>query len=801
MTGLISDIRQSARCLAGSPGFTAIAVAALALGIGANSAVFSIVNAVLIRPLPFESPERLVVLRTTQADSDDREPFSPDDYLDVRDQASTLESMTAWDYWGHALTGEGSPVQIRAIRATSSLFELTGATAMIGRTFTSDEETIGREKVVVLDHGFWSTYFGGDRQVLGRDVLLDDEPHTVIGVMPPDFRFPDDDAIALWQPLAFQLGDGSRQKRQYNSIGRLAPGISLDEARAELATIAGRLAEAFPASNTGRGFWIDTARSILIQDQRQLMILLGSVGLVLLIACANVANLLLARGTSREKEFAVRLALGASHWRLARLMLTESLLLSLVGGGIGILISIWAIEAAAGWSDLQIPQWNPVHIDAHVLLFTFLVSILTAVAVCLPPAAQASRKSPGEALKGGAGAGHISTRRRPLRQALVIGEIAISLILLVGAGLLMNSFWRLTRVEPGFNPEGLLLVQLNIPSSRYPDDAHVSLFYESVLERLRGLPGVISAAATVTIPMYPAGIDFDLPVVVPGRPDATGQAPEEADYRVVTPDYFRTMGIPLIKGRVFTQFDRPGSRSVLIVNQEMARRFFPDDDPIGKFVSIPIGGAHEIIGIVGNVMQRGLDTEARPEIYVPFREHPFGYAALVVRTGEPPLNLVSEVEAVIHAVDATLPVYASATADGLLSDSMARRRYGMVVLGGLAGIGLLLASLGVYGIISYSVGLRRREIGLRMALGARRRDVVELIMGQGIRLVGAGVATGLLGAFVTTQLLVGLIYGVHPADPVTFAVVSLVLMVVALAACVVPAWRAACLDPLDALRE
>ncbi len=803
MDTFLHDVRYGARTLWRSPGFTAVAVLALALGIGANSAIFSFVNATLIRNLPFSDPDRLVVLWEVSSNGEVNEA-SALDYLDWRAQAESVEDMAAWVSWGRTLTGGSEPEQIDVVRASPSLFSVLGVEPRLGRAFTADEDVEGRNTVVILSHWFWQRRFGGDPAIVGRTVTLDGATHTVIGVMPASFRFPDEDAIAMWMPLTYLSHERRfRRVRMFNVIGRLASGTSIDEARAELQTISARLADQHPESNTGWSAELAPARAILIGPNPLLLILLGAVGFVLLIACANVASLLLARAADRSKEIAIRTALGAGRIRLVRQMLAESVLLALLGAAVGLVLAVWSIDMISALDPGHFPRWNAFDMDVNVLVFTGAICVLTALLAGLVPALQASSPDLSQSLKEGSGRATSGSRSLRVRSVIVVMEVALSLVLLVGAGLLINTFYQLNRVRPGFNPQNLLVAWLDLPETRYPDDEEIVRFFEDVLLEVRAISGVQSAAFVTTLPMSPVGSDYDLEVSIEGVPGPETGA-QNGDFRVVSDDYFRTLGVPLLMGRSFDSRDEPEAIPVVIVNETFVRRFLSDVDPVGKVVILGDDGDWrvQIVGVVGDVKHRGLDAAPRPEMFVPQTQiYAHNGMNLVVRTQGDPLSYVDAVKRRVYAIDADQPVAEIATMGQLLDDSVARKRFNMLLLGSLAAIGLILASTGIYSVIAYSVARRTQEIGIRMAIGARANDVLALMVFQGMRLAAIGLVVGLAGAFVLTRLLNSLLFGVTATDPATFALVSALLMIVALGASYVPARRATRVDPITALRS
>jgi putative ABC transport system permease protein len=800
MQTLLQDFRYATRTLRGSPLNTTVAVLALALGIGANTAIFSVVNAVLLRSLPFREPDRLVVLSSVRPESGARDDVSAADFEDWRASSRTFQTLAAWRFWGMALEGMGEPEELVSIRASANLFQLLGVAPAVGRGFRPEGDQPGRDRVVVLSQGLWQRRFGGDPRIIGRSLTLDGEPYTVVGVMPAGFRFPDDDDVSLWLPLAFQdFETHSRSVRTFNVLGRLAPGATLAQARAEMEGLAVGLARRYPDTNAGWGAAVMPAREALVGRNRALVVLLGAVAFVLAIACANVASLLLARASRRRRELGIRTALGASRLRVVRQLLVESALLGFFGAVLGLVLATWGTPAITALAPEGLPQWNPVSLDATVLLFTLAVSLGAAVLAGVVPALQASAPDPVASLREGGTRLTAGSRAGRVQGGLIVAEVALALVLLVGAGLLLKSFVRLRNADPGFRMENVLVATIFLPSSRYPEPSREALFFEELRERVRRLPGVISEGAVTALPMNPVGIDYDLPLEIEGRPATAGQEPR-VDYRVATPVYFRTLGIPLLRGRDFSETDRPDRPGVMIVNRALARRFFPGEDPVGKRVRTPEGGPLEIVGVVGDVRHRGLDVAPVPEMFVPFQQAPHGGMTLVARTRGDPLALSAAVKHEVYTLDPNQPITVLTTLDRVVSDTLAAPRFDAVLLGGFAALALALAVLGIYGMLSYAVSQRTQEIGVRMALGARRNEVVRLVMGRGMALAGAGVALGLAGALALTRVLRGLLHEVSPTDPTTLAATALLLVAVALPACWIPARRATGIDPLIALR-
>ncbi|HEV3471346.1 MAG TPA: ABC transporter permease [Pyrinomonadaceae bacterium] len=799
------DLRYGVRTLLKNPGFTAVAVVALALGIGANTAIFSVVNAVLLRPLPYRDPDRLVMVweDNTKGGYPRNTPAAAN-FLDWREQSRVFEGMAAIANQSFALTGAGEPERIDGRRVSASLFPLLGVEPLLGRVFLPEEDQPGAGRAVILSHGLWQRRFGSDPNITGKALTLNGESHTVVGVMPAHFRFParEDE---LWVPIAFTNEQAANRGTHYlQVVARLRPGVTVEQAQAEMSAIAARLQEQYPSQNTGVGAAVVPLHEQLVGDIRPaLLILLGAVGFVLLVACANVANLLLARAAARHKEIAVRVALGASRMRLIRQFLTESLLLAAVGGLAGLLLSLWGVNLLRAFIPESISQVGAVSIDAKVLGFTLLVSLLTGLIFGLAPATQASNFNLNETLKEGGRDSSAGSRGNRIRAVLVVAEVAVSLVLLIGAGLLINSFLRLRSVDPGFRADNLLTMRIVLPELKYPDQARRAAFYAEALRRIEALPGVESAAVTNWIPLVRQGDSNSF--TVEGQPDpGPGRSPSVAT-RVVSPRYFDTMGIQLLRGRQFGEQDRADSPPVVIVSEAMARRSWPGADPVGK--RMKMGGYNsdapwmEVVGVVKDVRQFELTAEPRPQIYLHYEQPAFFRPSnLVVRTGADPLGLAATVRKTVWEIDKDQPVSNISTMEDVLSESISRQRFSMLLLGIFAGVALVLAAVGIYGVMSYSVAQRTHEIGIRMALGAQAADVLKLTVGQGLRLVLVGVAIGLAAAFALTRLMESLLYGVSATDPATLVTISLVLITVALLASYVPARRATKVDPLTALR-
>ena len=811
MNNLLQDIRFGLRMLLKSPSISIVATIALALGIGANTAIFSVVNAVLLRPLPFPESESLVSLFETDRQRGlERGTHSYPNFFDIRTQNTVLERVACFHGGDYILSGRGEPARLQGSVVTSDLFPLLRVQPILGRTFLPDDDKPSESgRVVILSQPLFQKRFNSDPSIVNQAITLNGISFTVVGVMPAGFEFPiQNDPVELWTTIA---GDASgetpvtaqRGAHFLQVIGRLKPGVTQEQAQAEFTAIASRLEQQYPDTNTHRSLRVDSALTALVGNIRPtLLILLGAVACVLLIACANVANLLLARATSRHKEMAIRAAMGASRLRVIRQLLTESVLLSLLGGAVGLLLAVW-------WSDLlialgkeDIPRAVHVGIDLRVLGFTLGVSILTGVIFGLAPAFHSSKRELIDALKEGGRGTSEGARRNKVRSALVVTELAIAVVLLVGAGLLIKSLWRLQKVNSGLQPQNVLTFNVGLPEKyNYEKQAR---FFIDLKSRLESLPGVQSASSVLPLPL--SGDRFSISFEIEGRPMAPKDHPS-GDFFAAGVGYFRAMGIPIIKGRDFDDRDRYGSTPVVIITETLARQFFPNEDPIGKRIKPGINTIEgdtttmrEIIGVVGDVRNRGLDTAPKQAYYVPQTQVPFDQMVMVVKTADDPHNLISAATKQVSAMDPDIPVFGVKTMEEYLSTSVAAPRFSTTLLTIFAGVALVLTVVGLYGVMSYSVAQRRNEIGIRLALGAQSRDVLLMIVKQGSLLIGLGLVIGLSGAFALTRLIASMLFGVTAKDPLTFTAVGALLAAVALLACYVPAWRATKVDPMEALR-
>jgi putative ABC transport system permease protein len=799
------DVRYGMRVLVKSPVFTTVAVLSLALGIGANTAIFSVVNGILFRPLPYPESERIVAVWHTPPQESfpglDRFTVSPGNYLDWKAQSQSFEQMAVYEYLGLSLSTGDDPVSVTGAAVSPDFFSVLRSPAGRGRTFFPEEEQTGRNQVVVLSHGLWQRAFGADPNLVGRTLTLDSRSYTVVGVMPAGFEFPQE--AELWVPLAW---DG--QQKQVRSIhdslvvARLKPGVSLSQAQAEMSTISSRLEQQYPEENKGWGAVVIPLQEDLVGDIRPaLLVLFSAVGFVLLIACANVANLMLARGANRQKEIALRIALGATRGRVVRQLLTESVLLACLGGLLGLMLAGWGGEVLIRLSSGSLPNPGDIGLDRWALGFTMLVSLAAGVVAGIAPALQFANAEMSETLKQGTGRTGASIKQRT-RKALVVCEVALSLILLIGAGLMIRSFWKLQSVDPGFDTSDTLTMTVVLPPTRYSEPQQQLAFLDRALEQIGAQPGVVSVGATTTLPLTGSG--SKQPFTVEGRPAASVAEQPLAQTRYVTTDYFRAIGVPLRQGRFFSEQDREGGPQVVIVSEAMARQLWPGQDPIGKRLTPSFHlqqGAREVVGVVGDVKSSVSEAAAAATMYLPFRQTPRPYMVFVTRTASDAGNFVQPVSKAVYAVDKEQALTNVRTMEQVLTDSMTGRRFNMTLLIVFAALALVLAAVGVYGVMNYSVVLRRRELGIRMALGAGTMDVLRLVLGQGLALTLMGVGVGLLGAYGLTRLMSSLLYGVAATDLLTFASVSGVLIAVGLLASYLPARRATKVDPMIALRS
>jgi putative ABC transport system permease protein len=795
----MNDLKFAARQLLKNPGFTVVAVLTLALGIGANTAIFSIVDGVLLKPLPYDQPGQLVQVWEAPAPGK-RMYASPGAFLDWRQHSTVFEALSLANDTDRNLAGDGEPERVSGLAMSASGLQILRARPFLGRTFAPDEDQPGKDNVVVLTHGFWQRRFGGETNIVGRTIQLSDQRHTVIGVLPPRFLLGDKAEFVV--PTAITPAEADqRAGHSHLVIGRLRPGVTFEQAQNEMNVVAARLRPLYPPHKQDWSVILVPMHEQITGNIRPtLLVLVGAVGFVLLIACANVANLLLAKASSRQKEMAIRAALGASRGRVIRQLLTESVLLSAIGAMLGLLLAFEAVSAVRNLSAVDLPRAHELGLDLRALGFAGLISLLAGVAFGLAPALHTSRPNLNNMLKDGARTSGTGPRSR-VRSGLIVAEMALSLVLLIGAGLLLNSFVRLVRVPSGINPRNVLTMQVTLPEKKYPDYQRRAVFFEQVLGRLGSLPGVEAAGVAGTLPL--AGWSYGTGFSVIGRREQPVSG-YPADHDFCTPDYFRAVGIPLRKGRFFDQRDQGVASRVVVISEALAREHFPNEEPLGQRIHLDvlsgkIDEGWEIVGVVGDVRQHGLGEAGRPCVYRP-QAAARSVGNLVVRTTSAPLAIADSVRKAILEVDPSQPVANVRTLDEVLAASVAQRRFTMTLLGGFAGAALLLAAIGLYGLIAYAVQQRTREIGIRMALGATRGDVLGLTLSGGMKLAGIGVAVGIAGALGLTRVLTRLLYEVSPTDPLTFAGVALLLLLIALLASWLPARRAAGVDPMEALR-
>lgn len=816
MENLFKDVKYGARNLLKHPGLTALALITLALGIGANTAIFSVVNAVVLRPLPYAEPERLITLFETMPGSDHRS-VAPGNFFDWRAQNKTFDAMAATFYGNFNLTGDGEPERIDGATVTSNLMSLLGAPAQIGRTFQADDDDHQDRNVALISDSLWKRRFGSDQSVIGRSITIDEIPHTIVGVMGRSFQFPShSDLWVLGRnrgavPLALisQVPNNDwvheRDAHFIGVIGRLKPGVSLSQAQSDIAGLTRRFEQEFPQTNGGLGSNLVPLHVQVVGDVRgMLFILLGAVGLVLLIACTNVANLMLARASQREREIAIRSAVGASRLRLIRQLLTESLLLSIAGGLAGLLVSIWAVEVFVKLSPGDIPRLGEVSVDLRLLMFTLLVSLLTGVAFGLLPAFQATRTNLNTALKESGTKASEGRQRRRSRNVLVVTEIALAQVLLVGAALLAISYVRVTQIDPGFNPDRVLTAKIAPAARKYPDPKTRGAFYTTVLDHLQRLPGVESVGMVMSLPF--SGSSMNRGFEVEGRPVPRSDENVSMDFQIVSPGYFSTLEIPIKRGRGLGETDSATTQPVIVINEAMARRYWPNEDPVGKRLAIGESSRdtswRTIVGVVGDVRHASLSEAPVPTAFISYHQDLESWPRMgfVIKAKGDAASLTAAVRKELASVDPGQPVYAIAPMTNLLSTSVAQRQFIMLLLGSLAAIAVALAIVGVYGVISFSVSERTHEIGIRMALGAHARDVLQLVLGQGMRLTLVGIVIGVAAGMALTRLLTSMLFAVSPTDFRTFTLVAVLLGLIALLACYIPARRATKVDPLVALK-
>ena len=794
-----------------APGFTIVAVVVLALGIGANTAIFSVVNAILLRPLPFRDPERLVqVWHVPPAKSFPgmtRFDVSPANYLDWERQNHVFQSMAIYRSSNYNLTGTGEPESVPAIGVSPEFFSVLGVQPMLGRVFLPEENQSGRGHVAVLGQSFWQTHFASDPNIIGHTILLNSQSYKVVGVMPSKSVFPtSSDPKAqpqLWIPLAWTDAERAvRGNHNYLVIARLNAGADVKQAGAEMNTISTRLEQAYPADDKGWGAAVVPLRDQLVGDVRPaLMVLLGAVGFVLLIACANVANLVLVKTLAREKEIAIRTALGASSVRVARQILSETLLLALTGGVLGLIFAHYGVKLIVAFLAQSLPRATDIAVDGWVLAFTLAVSMFSGVVAGLVPAVRASKANLNDSLKQGLGRTDADSGGNRTRGVLVVSEVALSLVLLIGAGLMIRSLSRLRNVDPGLDSHNVLTMSFSLSSTKYGKPSQQTTFFDELLRRVRALPGVASAGTIDTLPLGDGG--STQPIAVEGHPLLAMSEQPEVAVRAVEPGFFETMRIPILQGRPLSSADVADRPAVTLISESMAKRFWPNENPIGKRLKMTFfpEKSREVVGVVGDVKAYGLDViEPVATLYLPLAQQAMPYMSLVVRTSSPPNTLASAISNAVHEVDREQPMVDVITMDDIVADSLSHQRFNMLLLSAFSGLALLLAAIGIYSVLAYSVRRRMREIGVRMALGAQPGDILRMILGQGTKLALIGTGIGIAVAFALTRLMASQLFGVTATDPVTFLSVAALIILVALSACYIPARRATKVDPVVALQ-
>jgi putative ABC transport system permease protein len=822
---MLQEIRFAIRSLAKSPAFVVIAIATLALAIGANSAVFSLINALLIRPLPYQKPSRIALIwEQFVTQGLERIPCSPPEYLDLEKEFQSGAGLAAFNYQTFNLGGGDVPERISGAVVTPTLFPLLGVEPIKGRTFAREEQGEGHDDVIVISERLWKRRFSADPLLVGKTLLLNGRSYTVIGVMPAKFEFPIPlfgvqgnqfaERVDIWKPVAFTKNElEQRGSRSYGMITRLRPGVSLSQAQAELDRIISNWKQTYKDNYSGGGFGakIYSLHDQVVGEMRTgLAILLGAVVFVLLIACANLATMLLARASARERELAIRVALGAGRWRLLRQMLTESVLLALVGAAFGILLSVWGLELLKQIGARTIPRLAEVNIDLVVLMVTAVTAVGTGILFGMIPAFASAKPELTEALKEGGRSSTTGARRNQVRNSLVVAEIALALVLLVGAGLLLKSYARVQNIDPGFDRRNILTAEVDLAETKYPQrgsdnynhGAAMTNFWDEALRRVQQLPGVEAAACTIVLPL--SGSNTDSSFSIEGAPIRPNEPGPDEELRIVTADYFRVLKTPLLRGRFFAKGDNADAPGVVIVNDALARKYWRNEDPLGKRITFsdprkPDPKWLTIVGIVRSIRHRALDADPTPEYYLPLPQRPQSSMILALRSRQDPRSLSSAVRREIQSIDPDQPIANVRTLETVTADSVAPRRMSMVLLSAFAGIALLLAGVGIYGVISYLVVQRTHEIGVRMALGAQRADVLRLVVGHAAKLVGIGSAIGLLLALMSTRTLSALLYNVGAFDAATFIFVTTALAAVALLASYIPALRATRADPMIAL--
>ncbi len=800
MADWLSAFKYASRALARQPTFLLVALLTLALGIGATTAIFSVIKAVVLNPLPYGDPEQIAVLWEVNPEGN-QERVSVPTFEDWQREVRSLQSVAAYRQVDFSYAGNGDPRNVPGVRATPELFTMLRAQALLGRTFVPEEAVVGADRVVVLSHGFWSRVLGADPRVVGTKIQLDAVPFTVVGVMPPAFEFPTSTNVEAWTPLAFDPKDlhgASRRARSLTVVGRVADGASMAQAQNELSVLAARIAAAHADSSKGWGARVVAAHEQLVAQSRPaLLVLMGAVGFLLLIVCANMANLQLARSSSRRREIAVRGALGAGRWEVARPILAESILLAAGGGLIGLVVAFGGLRLLASLPAGGLPRMDQIRLDGGVLLFAMVVSMAVALAFGVLPALRAAGDLRSQMHESSGSTGSPYARR--VLSGLVILEVALALVLLVGAGLMTRSFQKLLQVSPGFDSTNLVAARVLLPTTKYNQRPAVARFYEDVVERLRRAPGVTGASAVSAMPLHNVGAASALPFTVAGQPPPPTEDPL-ADVRIVAPGYFETMKIALLAGRYLDERDVETRPRTSVINQTMARRYFPEGSPIGQVIQNPHGKS-EVVGVVGDVHNEGLESEPKKQVYLPMRQSPSAGMALVARTDGDPGAFAGTIQRVIWEVDPQQPIYELSTVDQILARAVFLPRLSTTLLALFALAALLLAALGIYGVLSYSVGERTKEIGLRLALGASASDAVGLVMRHSVALVAIGGGVGLVGSVLLARSLAGVLYGVGPFDLPAFASAAVVLLLAGVLASLLPALRTTRVDPMVALRE
>lgn len=795
METLIKDIRYGIRGLSKRPAATAVAVLTLALGIGANSAIFSVLNAVLLRPLPYLEPDRIV--RIDETEGKGGMGVSPPNLLDFQRENHTFETVAGYSGGSFILTGAGEPLRVQSCAISAQLFAVLGVNPLLGRSFSADDERPGQDRAALISYGLWQRRFGGDQGLLQKRITLDSESYTVVGVMPASFEFPiQPEQVEVWTPLEQPEDLAELRGAHYlDVVGRIKPNVSLDQARADVAAIATRISQQYPKLVSGKTTVVPLKEDLVGKAQSYLLMLAGAALLVLLIAVANVANLALARAAERHKEIALRTALGASKVRVVRQLLTESLILSFVGGLAGVTLAWWTNGFLIAIAPGDLPRLQSTHVDGRVLLFALAISIASGILLGLIPAWRAAHQDLQTSLKEGE-TRSASAPRQALRKALVVSEVTLALMLLCGAGLLIRTLWKLNSVNPGFDPDKVLVAEVVLPKTRYADAGQQTRFFQQLIERIKTSPGVESAGGTSNLPLSGTNMVFLASV------EGSSNSSFPAGFRAVSDDYFRTMRIPLLKGRWFDDHDTADTQPVVVINETMAHRIAPVyEEALGKRIKHGFKNqVAEVVGVIGDVKYAGLDQQTKPEMYAPFTQRPWPFMRLVARTKSDPSLALTAIREAARAIDKDQPIDKVTTMSAVVSSSIAERRFYMQLLGMFATLAFVLAAVGIYGVVSYSVAQRTREIGIRVALGAQRNDVLGLVLREALRLTALGVGLGLAGAYAATRVLRSLLFEVKTTDPLTFVCLSLLLTLIALLASYIPARRATKVDPLVALR-